>query len=209
MNNHDSKWLHKVNSNIIEIHTKDTPYPLYGFVDYMNRLIPDLKRFSGGGIIKGGVFERTQDKNVFCWVNDKGKKIIVDRNKEVDLNYQLEHSCFSSQVTTNPVEIRKVTVADLEKAISANKWRRAKTINPHEYVVRKNWVDVGVTWIEFLNFIYNNHRLEYLYCRQYRVFDIGEYKYWIMGNAEHITIILNRAKREWYDGNNPNLRQVR
>jgi len=111
------------------------------------------------------------------------------------LGYGMEDFCFSQQITERKAWIKKREISEIKKAISENKFVFARTMahNPHEYAIRGKWNDATVTFDEFLEFMWSDYSIERFGNRMYRVSVIDGVRYWTMGGAEAITIILNRG----------------
>ncbi|MFC1792717.1 hypothetical protein ACFL3Q_03930 [Planctomycetota bacterium] len=78
---------------------------------------------------------------------------------------------------------------------SAN-WIFAKTYAktaPHEYAVRGDAPDLEDNFIYFVNFISMHGYEERFWSKVHTYYNIGEYKYWTMGNPIDETTIINRA----------------
>lgn len=79
--------------------------------------------------------------------------------------------------------------------IEQNKWTFAKSMSdiPHWYVVRQKCTSQK-QFEELVMYIRENGYEEKFYGKTYIYCNIGEYKYWTMGNPLEITKIINRAK---------------
>lgn len=89
-------------------------------------------------------------------------------------------------------DLRRIP-AHIEKFIKRNKWTFAKTMPeiPHYYVVRDQLSEKDKKiFDEFGAFIKKNGYSAKFYSKRYTYFDIGKFKYWVIGN------ILNRDKLE-------------
>jgi len=88
-----------------------------------------------------------------------------------------------------------VTIDLLQQEISLHDWRFAKTMpkNPHWYVVRKNWASTQLSFDDFVMTIREKGRDIIFKGWRYRVYDIGDYYYWSMGEPVSKTIIINRT----------------
>lgn len=82
---------------------------------------------------------------------------------------------------------------DFEKFVDRNEWVFAKTMPeiPHYYIVRDNLSeDNKKLFDEFSEFIKKNGYIKKFFSKEYSYFNIGNYKYWVIGN------ILNRDNLE-------------
>jgi len=80
---------------------------------------------------------------------------------------------------------------DIEEFIIRNKWVFAKTMSeiPHYYIVRDNLSENDkMLFDEFGALIKRKGHTESFHSKQYTYFNIGNYKYWVIGN------VLNRAE---------------
>ena len=81
-------------------------------------------------------------------------------------------------------------------------WLFAKTYaddSPHEYIVR-TWDSVSESmFVSFATFIRDYGYEETYQGRRYTCLDVGNQKYWTMGNPMDQTTILNRRSYEGYD----------
>lgn len=79
------------------------------------------------------------------------------------------------------------------KLIEENEWVFAKTMSgiPHYYIVRDYLSENNKKLFdEFDAFIKKNGYTAEFFSKEYNYFNIGNYKYWVLGN------ILNRAELE-------------
>ena len=95
------------------------------------------------------------------------------------------------------VNVNELTAEDIEKFIAANAWTVAKTMpqNPHAYIVRAKCTSEEL----FLAFVIHirKHGYKVRFGKSiYVCYDVGEYRYWTMGDKLPSTIILNRAKND-------------
>lgn len=84
----------------------------------------------------------------------------------------------------------------IKKFIGSADWVFAKTYAktaPHEYAIRKNNPNLEKEFICFVRFIRENGYEEKFWSQTYTYYDIGEHKYWTMGNPIDETTILNRV----------------
>jgi hypothetical protein len=84
--------------------------------------------------------------------------------------------------------------------IAAHEWRFAKTMPycPHYYVVR-NKVRDDAEFLKVIQFI-RTHGYDESYrpgAQVQRYLDVDGWKYWTMGCSLDVTVILNRAERDW------------
>ena len=90
--------------------------------------------------------------------------------------------------------------------ISKVEWRFAKTMpkHPHWYTVRWDRPDMESMFVDFAWFIRDHGYEESFYRKKLMYFNIGDWKYWTMGNpiTAKKTYILNRAKIENVYGGN-------
>jgi len=80
--------------------------------------------------------------------------------------------------------------------INSQQWTFAKTMPkwPHEYVVRDAVNDKA--FVEVVSYIRENGSPEPFYDKSYIFLQIGNYKYWTMGDPIEETIIINRCLLE-------------
>ena len=85
---------------------------------------------------------------------------------------------------------------NIEKFIDSANWVFAKTYAktaPHEYTVRGNNPDLEDEFVYFVKFIREHGYKEKFWSKIHTYYDVGEYKYWTMGNPIDETTIINRA----------------
>lgn len=87
-----------------------------------------------------------------------------------------------------------MTKEQIDAILLARKWTFAKTMpqNPHEWSARKEWED-DTQFQECVKFIRaNGYKLRFGW-KDYVCYNIGEHRYWTMGNPIEETTIINRA----------------
>ena len=85
----------------------------------------------------------------------------------------------------------------IEKFIDSADWVFAKTYAktaPHEYAVREKNQHLEEEFVYFIKFIRKNGYKEMFWNKPYICYNIGEWKYWTMGNPVDETTIINRAE---------------
>ena len=86
--------------------------------------------------------------------------------------------------------------AIIEKFIDSADWVFAKTYAktaPHEYAVRDKTPSLEDEFVYFVKFIRKHGYKEKFWSKTHTYYDVGEYKYWTMGNPIEETTIINRA----------------
>jgi hypothetical protein len=94
------------------------------------------------------------------------------------------------------VNERSVALARLTDAIPGQIWTFAKTMPwiPHEYALRERWNDgPGLTFTEAVEIVRTYGYEDRFGKRTFVYLNIGEWKYWTMGNPIEQTRVLNRA----------------
>ena len=78
--------------------------------------------------------------------------------------------------------------------IEKNNWHFAKTMpqNPHEYCLRRETDETEFE--EFVKLIRREGYQELYWGKMYICYNVGQYKYWTMGEPLEKTILINRAK---------------
>jgi len=90
--------------------------------------------------------------------------------------------------------------AKIKKFIDSADWIFAKTYAktaPHEYAVRGKNQHLEDEFVYFVKFIRKHGYKEKFWSRTYTYYDVGEYKYWTMGNPIDETTIINRAELKY------------
>ena len=85
---------------------------------------------------------------------------------------------------------------NIERFIDSANWVFAKTYAktaPHEYAVRGKNPFLEEEFVYFVKFIREHGYKERFWSQKYTYYDVGEYKYWTMGNPIDETTIINRA----------------
>ncbi|MCP4612923.1 MAG: hypothetical protein GY845_29880 [Planctomycetes bacterium] len=85
---------------------------------------------------------------------------------------------------------------NIERFIDSANWVFAKTYAktaPHEYAVREKNPDLEYEFIYFVKFIREYGYEEKFWSKTHTYYDVGEWKYWTMGNPVDETTIINRA----------------
>lgn len=79
--------------------------------------------------------------------------------------------------------------------IEKNNWRFANTMSsiPHWYIVKFSCTSLD-SFYQLVMYIRENGYKEKFYSKEFTYCNIGEYKYWTMGNPLEITKIINRAR---------------
>ena len=81
----------------------------------------------------------------------------------------------------------------IEKFIDSADWVFAKTYAktaPHEYVVRKKNRHLEDEFVYFVKFIRKHGYEEKFWSKTHTYYNVGEYKYWTMGNPIDETTII-------------------
>lgn len=86
-----------------------------------------------------------------------------------------------------------MTEKQIKDYIKVARWQTAKD-GSHAYTVKKWDAGLAISFEEYVMHIRENGYADYFYKKKYMYFDIDGYKYWSMGAALNITIIINRAK---------------
>ncbi len=84
----------------------------------------------------------------------------------------------------------------IEKFIDSANWIFAKTYAktaPHEYAVRDKNPSLEDEFVYFVKFIREHGYNEKFWNKLHIYYDVGDYKYWTMGNPIDETTIINRA----------------
>ena len=85
---------------------------------------------------------------------------------------------------------------NIERFIDSAKWVFAKTYAktaPHEYAVGGKNASLEDEFVYFVKFIRKHGYKEKFWGKTHTYYDVGEYKYWTMGNPIDETTIINRA----------------
>jgi hypothetical protein len=84
---------------------------------------------------------------------------------------------------------------EAKKFIEENSWRFAKTMSsiPHWYIVKQSCTSLE-RFYQLVTYIRENGYKQKFYSKEFIYCNIGEYKYWTMGNPLEVTKIINRAK---------------
>ena len=79
--------------------------------------------------------------------------------------------------------------------IESNQWTFAKSMAdiPHWYIVKQKCTSQK-SFEELVAYIRANGYPQKFYSKTFIYCNIGEYKYWTMGNPIEVTTIINRAK---------------
>jgi hypothetical protein len=87
------------------------------------------------------------------------------------------------------------TLEDVARELPGKKYHFAVTMRryPHWYTLRKEWTD-DEAFKKIVQFIRDNGYIEYFWRKPFTMFNLGEYKYWTMGNPIEDTTLINRAK---------------
>lgn len=89
---------------------------------------------------------------------------------------------------------------DILDWIDNKKWTNAKTYEktaPHEYLWRDSLKGDDLVKYKFLcKIIEQEGRLERFYSVWFKYWYYGEHKYWVMGEKDDKTQIINRAKKQ-------------
>ncbi len=86
--------------------------------------------------------------------------------------------------------------AKIEKFIDSADWVFAKTYAktaPHEYAVRRKNPHLEDEFVYFVKFIREHGYEEMFWSKPYTCYNVGEWKYWTMGDPVDETEIINRA----------------
>jgi len=89
--------------------------------------------------------------------------------------------------------------AKIEKFIESADWVFAKTYAktaPHEYAVREKNPSLEDEFVYFVKFIRKHGYKEMFWNKAYTCYDVGEWKYWTMGNPIDETTIINRPPKK-------------
>jgi hypothetical protein len=84
----------------------------------------------------------------------------------------------------------------IEKFIDSANWVFAKTYAetaPHEYAVREKNPHLEDEFVYFVKFIRKHGYKEKFWSKLHTYYDVGEYKYWTIGNPIDETTVINRA----------------
>ena len=84
----------------------------------------------------------------------------------------------------------------IEKFIDSADWVFAKTYAktaPHEYAVREKNKHLEDEFVYFVKYIREHGYQEMFWGKPYTCFNVGEHKYWTMGDLIEETTIINRA----------------
>ena len=93
-------------------------------------------------------------------------------------------------------EINTKQFSIVSRCLLDSKWIYAKTMpeHPHWYTLRKDWQFENINqFSDVVQFIRDNHNVEYFYKKTMQRMNIDDYKYWSMGSALEKTILINRA----------------
>ena len=164
---------------------------------YRKDLFKDDSTLNNKGVINlKFITSSINDDNeaVVTYQDENNKQWTLTLNERVLLEFEMEG--FSSPSNFNEYPKVKITIEDIKKAINQNEWIFAKTIphNPHWYSLRKQWNNSIVKFEDLVQYIRENGKVTKFLNRNYIVSEFGEYKYWTMGSALNITILINRTK---------------
>jgi hypothetical protein len=189
----DSKFLHDLGT-VIALRVGNDPFLNYVLEHKLEQFKGELhkfRRYDGNITIYG-----TYNFKGYYWTNIENQDDVIQPHDATELNYQLECFGFTDQILAKRYEFRAVTQAQLLKAIQENNWVTAKaTKNPHQYALRFKWNANTITWYEFMHHINTHGTRQGYWSRSYIVCNVGGHDYWIMGNSESLTIILNRREK--------------
>jgi hypothetical protein len=134
------------------------------------------------------------NETIATYQDENNKQWTLTLNERILLEFEMEG--FSSPSNFNEYPKVKITIEDIKKSINQNEWIFAKTMphNPHCYSLRKQWDNSIVKFEDFAQYIRENGEIVKFLNRNYIVSEFEEYKYWTMGSALNITILINRTK---------------
>ena len=196
MKGYDGRFLSRADGDIVAVRIGGDEFMTFAPKKRFDNFLSRAKKYRAGEKVE------ILDELKLVDISSSGAKwaindwcVSVDNDKMMFLNYGLEDFCFSQQITRQVAWVKKRSEGEIKKAISENRFTFAKTMahNPHEYAIRTKWNDGTITFNEMLEFMRVNHKLERFGQRMYRVSVIDGVRYWTMGGADAITIILNRG----------------
>lgn len=89
----------------------------------------------------------------------------------------------------------KLSHEAITESMAIAEWKFAKSMPrfPHWYTLREKWTQL-IPFDDVVMHIRDNGYKGYFFRKQLIYYDIGDFKYWTMGNPLDDTILINKAK---------------